>query len=69
MAKEYLVVSVPDYIAFQEAVNSLFSRAEGWELQGGVSVTYDSSVNRIFFAQAFVREIHGEETTFTNNAS
>lgn len=29
---------------------------EGWELQGGVSVTYDQSSDGYIFAQAFIKK-------------
>ncbi len=61
MKKEYKVITGRgDIISnakeeLAESVNDFLS--SGWELQGGVSTMYDTSLDRYCFSQAVVREI------------
>lgn len=61
MKKEYKVITgsgVCESSAekkLTEEVNDLLSN--GWELQGGVSTMYDTSLDKYCFSQALVREI------------
>ena len=53
--KKYTVVSVAeDLIGFNKEVNIYLD--EGWELAGGISITYDPEDNLLFFAQAMAIE-------------